>query len=69
MLYLFEISKKWAFRICMGWGGGGGGVGDHIFSEIRAEVGRFHDFGLSVHRWRTSGNFSVRAHIRKNVVP
>ena len=24
MLYLFEISKKEAFRICMGWVGGGG---------------------------------------------
>ena len=45
MLYLFAISKKWAFRICIGYGG----VGDHIFSQIRAEVGRFHDFGLYVH--------------------
>ena len=46
MLYLVEISKKLAFRICMGYGGGG--VGGHNFSEIRAEVGRFQDFGLSV---------------------
>ena len=46
MLYLFEISKKWAFQICMG--GGGGGVGIHIFSEIRAEVGSLPGSGLSV---------------------
>ena len=46
MLYLFEISKKWAFRISSGLGGGG--VGDHIFSEIGAEVGRLQDFGLSM---------------------
>ena len=38
MLHLFEISKKRAFRICMGWGGG---VGDHTFSEIRAQIGSF----------------------------
>ena len=26
----------------------GGGVGDHVFAEFTAEVGRFKDFGLSV---------------------
>ena len=44
MLYLFGISKKRAFRICMGQGV----VGDHIFVEIRAQVGHFQDFGLSL---------------------
>ena len=30
MLYLFGISKKRAFQMCMDWGM----LGDHIFSEI-----------------------------------
>ena len=44
MLYLFGISKKRAFRICRV----GGVIGDHMFSEIRAQVGCFQDFGLSM---------------------
>ena len=48
MLYLFKISKTWVFRICMGLGGGGGGLETIFFRKIRAEVGRFQDFGLSV---------------------
>ena len=45
MLYLFEIFQKRAFLICLS---GGGGVGHHIFSEIRAQVGHFQDFGPSL---------------------
>ena len=30
------------------YGLGGGGLGDHIFAVIRAEVGHFQDFGLFV---------------------
>ena len=30
------------------YGLGGVGVGDHIFTEFGAEVGRFKDFGLFV---------------------
>ena len=34
MLYLFGISKKRAFQICMGWRV----LRDHMFSEIRAQL-------------------------------
>ena len=45
----------------MGWGGGG--LDTIFFSEIGAEVGRFEDFGLSVHRsqtvvWERTGHSS-----------
>ena len=66
MLYLFEISKKWAFRICMGLGGGGG-VGDHIFSQIRAEVGRFQDFGLSVQNTQVA-NWGLSCFVHCSVI-
>ena len=44
MLYLFGISKKRAFRICMGWGGG---RRPYIFGN-QGTMFCFQDFGLFV---------------------